>query len=310
MREADNEILVRYLLGELSEAELERVENYYFSDGEVFEQLLIVEDEIIDAYVRGELSIEEGERFAEYFLQSPERREKIAFAEAWQAFIAKQHQTNHPHQPDQQPQSAFKQKSFLIPLAASVILAVGAALLLIDRMSLKGDLDRAQSQIARLEERQRSLEDRIGEQASHSEELSRILEEERIRQNNTSTDQSLGEQISPATVVFALSASGSRGGGESKPLIINSETKQVQLRASFSSYDYTRFSAVLKTLDGAETHRWSDLKPRLRQSTGTIVLALPADKLSDGYYTLIVSGATSSRAEEVVEEYAVRVVRR
>lgn len=307
LREADNQILVRYLLGELSEPEQEGIEDHYFSDIAVFEKLLVVEDELIDAYVNGELSREERNRFEDYFLQSPERREKVEFAEAWRIFIER-HYESGGHQPAPNNESIFKRKEFLLPLAASVILALGATWLLVGRIRLAGELDRAQSALIDIEERHRSLEAQVGEQSARNEELASALAEAQARNAATSKDQSSSQPPSSAIVSLILSSALVRGSAGSSQIRIAPGTRQVRLRASFSSGDYTRFKAVLKTLAGREIHRWTELQPRIRQNIGTLALTLPADLLSDGDYIVTVAGATASGAEEVIEEYAFRVV--
>lgn len=309
LREANNEILVRYLLGELNEPEQESIESHYFSDAGFFEQLLIVEDELIDAYVCGELNSEQRERFEDYFLQSPERREKVEFAEAWQAFIAKQDKWNRQHYSYLQPQSVFKHKSFLLPVAASLLMAMGATWLWFDRRNLKGELDNTKMALKQIEERQQSLEDQAGEQKARNDELLRALEEERARRAGASTNEQASQPPYLASAFFILSSM-TRSIDESKPLTIPPRTKQVRLQANFSGGDYTAYSAVLKTLSDVEIHRWSDLKPRIRRNIGTVVLTLPADQLINEDYILTLSGASASGAEETIKEYAFRVVRK
>ena len=81
----DEAVLRRYLLGELSEAELDRVEERLFAaaDRDSEEQLSPAEDELIDSYVRGELSASEREHFESWFLTSPRRRERLELARTW-----------------------------------------------------------------------------------------------------------------------------------------------------------------------------------------------------------------------------------
>ncbi len=73
---------IRYLLGELTEAEQARLEERFFHDSELSELLSETEDDLIDQYVREELSGRERERFERHFLVSERRREKVEFARA------------------------------------------------------------------------------------------------------------------------------------------------------------------------------------------------------------------------------------
>lgn len=82
MKQADlnEDVLARYLLGELTEEEQVRVEERAFSDPETLAQMLAVENDLIDEYVRGELPDEARRSFELKFLNSAERRRKIEFA--------------------------------------------------------------------------------------------------------------------------------------------------------------------------------------------------------------------------------------
>jgi hypothetical protein len=73
----ETQILGRYLLGQLlSDDELERIEERYFTDDSYFERLIEAEDELIDRSLRGELQGLERAQFQTHFLSSARRREK------------------------------------------------------------------------------------------------------------------------------------------------------------------------------------------------------------------------------------------
>ncbi len=77
--ERDNR-LIRYLLGEMSGEEQEKLEDAYFSDDALYEELEATETALIDAYVRGQISEDIRSRFEERYLASPRQREKVEFA--------------------------------------------------------------------------------------------------------------------------------------------------------------------------------------------------------------------------------------
>src|SRR5690349_201083 len=81
MTESD-EILTRYLFGELSEPEQARLEERYFDDARAFEQLTRLEAELVDGYARGRLSPQVRERFERAYLADPNRRAHLRFGEA------------------------------------------------------------------------------------------------------------------------------------------------------------------------------------------------------------------------------------
>jgi anti-sigma factor RsiW len=69
-----------YLLGRLARAEQSRIESLLFEDDEVFEAIRAAEDDLIDRYLAGELSPADKEAFERKFAASPLRQERIAMA--------------------------------------------------------------------------------------------------------------------------------------------------------------------------------------------------------------------------------------
>ena len=70
----------RYLLGQLEEAEQEKIELRLLTDSSFGEEFDTVVDELTDQYVRNELADDERKRAEKHFLNSPERQQKLAFA--------------------------------------------------------------------------------------------------------------------------------------------------------------------------------------------------------------------------------------
>src|SRR5215831_8928385 len=71
-----NQALTRYLLGELSEAECSALEQRYFTDPALFDQIVEVENELADDYARGRLDVQTRQRFETHYLNHPQRRER------------------------------------------------------------------------------------------------------------------------------------------------------------------------------------------------------------------------------------------
>lgn len=71
-----NEAALRaYLLGKLTESEIELVENRLVEDEDLFSQLEVAEDDLFDAYARGELDADESKRFLAKFGGQSDRRQ-------------------------------------------------------------------------------------------------------------------------------------------------------------------------------------------------------------------------------------------
>src|SRR5712691_6045547 len=79
-RTREEELMVEYLLGGLSEEEQVEIEQRFLKDPAYFEQLQALEAELNDDYVRGELGARDQERWAHRFSTSAEWRRRVAFA--------------------------------------------------------------------------------------------------------------------------------------------------------------------------------------------------------------------------------------
>jgi hypothetical protein len=78
----DDQIVRRYLLGDVTEEQRARIEERCFTDHEFFEQTLAAEEQLIDDYLRNALGPAKRRRFEEHFLASPRRRARVEFAAA------------------------------------------------------------------------------------------------------------------------------------------------------------------------------------------------------------------------------------
>ena len=78
----NEDLIVRYLLGDLPEEEQARLEDLAFSDREYMQIVMDAENDLIDEYAQGKLSGSERRQFESRFLASAERRRKVEFARA------------------------------------------------------------------------------------------------------------------------------------------------------------------------------------------------------------------------------------
>jgi hypothetical protein len=83
-----DQVLRRYLLGQLTPEALGDVEARLFSDDRIFwERLCLIEDELADDYAWGRLEGESQTAFEQHFLCSDERRAKVEFARALKVYV-------------------------------------------------------------------------------------------------------------------------------------------------------------------------------------------------------------------------------
>jgi anti-sigma factor RsiW len=127
---------MRYLLGELTEEERDRVEEEYFTDAAAFERFLAARDELLDAHARGELDGGRRERFERHFLATRARRRSAAEAREFVEFAtAASAAAKPPEGVEPQRAGGSRRDSFLVAwrarlrplqvgLAAALILAI------------------------------------------------------------------------------------------------------------------------------------------------------------------------------------------
>ena len=145
----------RYLLGELSEADSQQVEQAYFADTSLFERFVAVKEDLIDAYARGLLTGNKRKRFEKHFLGNKTRREEIEDGRRLIGVTsaAGTAQRASPA-PDNQRHSVWSWltgRSVLIPasaLATLLVVALGSWILLRDRSAkVQNDNGRANQNV-------------------------------------------------------------------------------------------------------------------------------------------------------------------
>ena len=135
IKEDKNEIR-RYLLGQLEEADQERLELRLLTDPSFSEEFDTVVDEIADQYAGDELEGKEREGVEQHFLQSTERQQKVLFARELIQRAASERGARRVADPKPrfwESVSAFWGRQSLSPrtamVMATLVIAVGLAFL-------------------------------------------------------------------------------------------------------------------------------------------------------------------------------------
>jgi len=282
----NDDLLIRYLLGELDEKEQEGIEERYISDPAFFDQLLAVEDDLIDAYAEGGLQQEQRARFENHFLRSPERKTRVGFAEAWMSYVAGQ-------SAGAEKPSVVKGKGFLSflrgaaspsPLlaAAVVLITILAAGLTLEILRLRSKVERTELETATLQRQNEDLERQVNEAKNRSLELAGRLEKEQTDSGLQKTDRV--DQVSSEIVSFFLVPGLVRGNGETRKNVIPPGARLVNLNLSFENSQYGSYDVSITTVDGRETWRKNDIKPQSRSAGKSITVRVPAGSFATNDY--------------------------
>jgi hypothetical protein len=328
--EINERMMIRYLLGDLSEDEQVQLEERYFTDDDCFQQLLALEDELIDDYVRGELAAGDRTLFEQRFLASPERRQKVEFAQAlrqtlpapqklpwWQALW-------HFMQRQWQSLLAFlrmvfaeERSTLAYVLAAGVlVLLLGGSWLFVETFGLRAQLRKLEAERLAWLQQDRDLQQQITQQREQNQQLSERLESERSQRRALEQELAKAPPTESLTLSFILMPSSTsrstRGKGEGqKVLVIPPAARTVQLQLDLDDEDkYKSYRAALRTLGGEELWSQDGLRAIRTEAGKAVPLKLLATVFSEDDYILTLKGFAASGDWEEVGSYAFSVLKK
>lgn len=155
----DKNLLRRYLLGELSEADESQVEVRLLSDEAYLEELDVVESELMDEYVQNKVSPDERAKLESRLLNSKYQQQKLAFARA----LDEESEARAKVVPIKAPARKPVSYSPYFKIAAAVIVAFGLLLILWLLLGRKSDVDRGMVALNQAQGNERLIQSRISE---------------------------------------------------------------------------------------------------------------------------------------------------
>ena len=117
--------MVQYLFGELSADECAEFEDSYLKDSQVFQELVALENEMIDRYVLGELPQPERQRFEHSLLTNPARRDMVETARSLLAHSAAPEIPMQPETPERATAPWYRTRGFQFAAAVVFLLLMG-----------------------------------------------------------------------------------------------------------------------------------------------------------------------------------------
>lgn len=323
-------LLRRYLLGELTADECARVEDAAFADAETLALVQTTENDLIDEYARGELSAVEKHNFERMFLTSAERKTKIefarTFAESEEKKIApSQIETSAPQTKGKgfwqtlsgwrlQPQLAFGALALLV-------LLVGGSLIFFN--SRKND-----TEIVRRENANGAPSPQTPNQAANDSSnrsapnfsppssVETSPAPEKSNQNKPANIQPTPMPAAPppiknapAAPTFAtlfFSAGMTRGGGESLQLKLSPNVKNARFVFDLEKGDeYKTYEIELRNKSGALVTK----RRAFRAATRGITINVPAAKLPAGNYEAVLRGIADENQGATIGYYDFEIVK-
>jgi hypothetical protein len=303
MRRTTDETLIRgYLLGDISKEERARVEDQYFANSDMFEELLAAENDLIDCYVRGELNELDRKKFEKQFLSSPQRHARVEFARALNQVS---HQTADAKKTFRWGKVwAYRSGRYLISRwalagVALVIVAAGSWLI-VQNQRLRGELQQAQAKEVDLERSEDTLRQQIG-----SLQTNPVTQRQ---ESQSGSDVAKMEKPFP-DVTLRLTSDMARGGGRQNTLTLPSGGLWVRLELVVDRDEYASYQAFIKTVDGTEIEHVEGLRSQKTGAERVVVARFPSKLIRSGDYIVTLNGSGNANTD-ATQAYSLRVVRK
>ncbi|HKV08369.1 MAG TPA: hypothetical protein VJ725_09540 [Thermoanaerobaculia bacterium] len=292
----DEELLYRFLLGELAEDEADLVEQRLLQEDALFELCEAIEADLLAASARGELTPQENERVLARLAASPGGRARLALAQDL-VRLTEEVPVGAPPAPlpfrraDRAPSRWTAQ---WVAIAAGLLLAIG----------LYWDVNRPEP------DHRESTIDIVRENSQPG------APKEKAPQPLTGKEETVAEQPSPPQpvltpepppvpepapslipAVFELALATQRGGEPAEslprfPVPKRTEEIEIQLDLQGAEEDSRTFDTRVTDHEAVEVWSQQELEPQpLRRKTGKVwatglILKIPAKKLPEGKYTM------------------------
>jgi Sec-independent protein translocase protein TatA len=317
-----NELIIAYLFGELPFYRITEIEERMFHNDEFFEQIQTAERRLIEQYVQDELPAALKIRFEKKYLNSPERREKVNQV----------HLALEKIKPFQTPKPSWSKRLatlFKLPTlgyaAAALLLALSVAIvwLIFERERLT-QLAQNNQEIEEIRKNSASLENELraqieqkqkelNEQTTADEETTSQLlrEKERLEQELKKVKAILPKTDNAGAIIFATLVPTGRGGGAPAQIVVNNNTRTVNLQIPLSApTPALAYKVTVRRADNKQiiTERRS-IKPRSTKRGITLSINFPARKFAGGSYEVLAEGLSQNETEKSAEMFILNVTK-
>lgn len=309
-----DDLIERYLLGELSVAERTALENEYLVDKAKYDQVCRIEDDLLYRYARGALSPSDRERVERQYLTNPWRRRHLEFAKALAQVIDGELATRSAAKRttdvswmtrlDALPHS-LRGVLRLAPAVAAILVVFAGSWLAIETSRLRVRLREARHEVEAQQQRAQAQARQITELDT---QYKRLTEEHESLLAQLQAAQKTGSShmVFLTLSVEEFRSSGARG---TRTLVIPRGAAGARLRLNLPENAFPSYRMTLTTEDGSEAFRKNGLKPRADKAGDFVIVNLPASKLTNGESVLSLSGISPTGEAEPLGKSILKVIR-
>jgi hypothetical protein len=319
--QSQEDLIKRYLLGELSASEQAALEDEYFLDHAKYDQLCQVENELLDRYARGSLSPVDRQRFERNYLTNPGRMRHILFAKAFAKIVDEETaaQQTAKWKLSIRPETGrsqltrlillFQQPRFALSIALvtiAMLIGVGGAWLMNERALLLNRLTEARREAEKQQQRAQAQDQQI----TALETKYRQIDQERERlksQLDAILEKDATSPRTPALFTLPISAFRNFGSGDSRPFIISAGAEEIRLRLYLEEHAFRLYQVMLLTTNDKEVFTVKGLSRRSTRTGDYVIVNIPVDKLTAGENVISLSGINETGELETLGKALFRV---
>ncbi|HKV95331.1 MAG TPA: hypothetical protein VJW20_22490 [Candidatus Angelobacter sp.] len=299
----NDELLTRYLLGDLPAQQAEQLDELSVADDEFAWRLNGVENDLVDGFVRGELEGGNLQKFQSAYLSSARRRQKVEFAAG--LLELERRAALRAASPKRAKLStgrwgwlgaiSFQQWGFA---AAAVALLLIAAFLFTDNLRLRRQVDWANSNSS---EHEQQLQQELAQQRAANAKI----------QGELDLAHSSGQDLAQLKTVSLLLPPPTRGVGPVQSVSIHPGTDLVVVLLTLESDDFPQYRVALKDpATQREVWRSPDLSASSAAGRKAVAVSVPAKLLQQGHYLAELTGIRRNGGTEPIGDYPFGVVLR
>jgi len=305
-----SEVITGYLLGSLSAAETEQLDELSITDATFADALRAAEADLVDAYVLGELGDDERRLFETRYLASAHGRDKVEFALSLVSYGERQVSIEKPGRlavlKSYFAQGHALQWGFA---AAAVVLLVAGSWLATQNLRLRQQVRATQAQADELRKREQQLQRELAAQQSAPRTGSELAQGVEKPGPEQTTNEPLAPRQPGSTSIFSLVITPQLRGIQRRPVItLKPETSLVSVKLVLEPNSFSSYRVVLLDEAGQSVWRSSIVRSQATNGVEALEVRFPASVLKSDAFALRVSG-TAANGDEVLGDYGFTVVR-
>lgn len=273
----DDEQLIRYLLGNMTDDEKIQIEQMYFSDDELFEVLLALEQELKQRYALGMLTGNDIVLFEQRYLQKPGLQHELEFE---RNFVQQIQHLSRPRYSLRALTDWFRsmQKTTQLAFALCLLVAIAGAWFTMRFFLLTGSLNTLEAERSQLQQKEKSLQQQLVDEQQRSKDQAENLEKAKL-----------------PVLSFVLSPGGVRSAGDVPRLLLPSSPAQLLLLLDLESVRQSeRYDAVLYDERNTVVKRWEGVQSMRSANGFQVSLALEVKLLKARRYRIELAGESLS----------------